>query len=65
MKKPRIYARERVAHVWLIDPIARTLEILRLDGDGYRHLAGFEGDEAVRAEPFDAVELALSALWNA
>ena len=29
-KKLAIYARERVAHVWLVDPVARTLEILRL-----------------------------------
>jgi Uma2 family endonuclease len=30
-RKLPIYARERVAHCWLVDPIARTLEILRLE----------------------------------
>jgi Uma2 family endonuclease len=31
-EKLPIYAREGVAHVWLVDPTARTLEIFRLEG---------------------------------
>ncbi|HEY4160132.1 MAG TPA: Uma2 family endonuclease, partial [Polyangiaceae bacterium] len=27
-----IYARERVQHAWLVDPIDQTVEVLRLDG---------------------------------
>ncbi len=38
-------------------------EILRLDGESYRLVAAFDGDAAVRAEPFDAIELDLAALW--
>src|SRR5439155_873756 len=30
-RKMRIYAREQVGHLWLIDPIARTLEVYRLE----------------------------------
>lgn len=60
-----VYAREAVTHVWLIDPAARLLEVLRLDGATYRIVAAFAGDESVRAEPFDAIEPALAALWNA
>ncbi|HYQ44409.1 MAG TPA: Uma2 family endonuclease [Polyangiaceae bacterium] len=30
-----IYARERVAHVWLVNPLERMAEVYRLDGDGY------------------------------
>jgi Uma2 family endonuclease len=30
VKKLAIYAREQVGHAWLIDPAARTLEVLRL-----------------------------------
>src|SRR3954468_13756744 len=30
VKKLRVYPRERVAHVWLVNPAERTLEILRL-----------------------------------
>jgi Uma2 family endonuclease len=63
--KMPVYRRERVGHVWLVDPDAKTLEVYRLDGDTYRLLDTF-GDEArVRAEPFDAIELELGALWQA
>jgi Uma2 family endonuclease len=62
-KKLPVYARERVGHVWLVDPIERYLEVLRLDGETYRIVATFTGDEPVRAEPFDAIELELAALW--
>lgn len=61
--KVPLYARERVGHVWLVDPVAKTLEVLRLDGPTYR-IAQTHHDEArVRAEPFDAIELDLSILW--
>lgn len=52
-------------HVWFIDPTARLLEGLRLDGTSYRIAGAFAGDDGVRAEPFDAIELPLGALWNA
>ncbi len=31
VKKLSIYARERVTHAWILDPLAQTLEILQLD----------------------------------
>jgi len=64
VKKLPIYQRERVAHVWLVDPIARTLEIFRLDGDTYRFIVTYADEETCRAEPFDAIELELGALWR-
>lgn len=63
-KKIPIYARERVAHVWLVDPLACTLEIFRPDGEGYRLLNTFADETSCRAEPFDAIELDLGALWQ-
>ena len=62
-RKLAIYAREGIPHVWFVEPSARALEILRLDGKAYRIVATFEGDAKVRAEPFDAIELDLAALW--
>ena len=62
--KRGIYRRERVAHVWLVDPAARTLEIFRLVGDEYLWVATYENDAVVRAEPFDAIELQLGLLWQ-
>jgi len=61
-KLPR-YAESGVAHAWLVDPIARTLEVLRLER-GHWVLAGtHHGDARVHAEPFDAVEIELGVLW--
>ncbi len=62
-RKLPIYAREEVAHVWLVDPVEHTLEILRREGARWL-LVGVWSDEAlVRGEPFDAIELELGALW--
>ena len=57
------YARERVGHVWIVDPLQRFLEVLRLDGETYRIVGTHFDDAKVRAEPFDAIELDLTALW--
>lgn len=61
--KVPIYARERVAHVWLVDPLTKTLEVLRLDGETYRVIRAWRDEAVVRAEPFDAIELDLAILW--
>lgn len=59
-----VYGREGVSHVWLIDPLAKTLEIYRLDGETYRLVGTHAEDAKVRAEPFDAIEIELGALWE-
>jgi len=64
-KKLDIYARERVKHVWLLDPRLHTLEVLSPATHGWTLLAKHEGGERVRAEPFQAIELALSDVWSA
>jgi Uma2 family endonuclease len=50
-------------HAWLVDPLAKTLEILRLTQQHWLLLDTFRGDAKVRLEPFDAIELDLSMLW--
>lgn len=62
-EKLPIYAREKVEHAWLVDPVIKTLEVLRLAGDGWRIVGTWSGDARERAEPFDAIELELGALW--
>jgi Uma2 family endonuclease len=64
MKKMPIYAREAVGHVWLVDPRERTVEVFRHDGNGFKLVGTFGGDDAVRAEPFDAVEISQAFLWG-
>ena len=63
-QKLGIYAREDVAWAWLIDPLARTLEVLKLQNGRWTILATHVGSEVVRAEPFEAIELELAALWG-
>ncbi len=63
VRKLPIYARETVTNVWLVDPLARTLEVLRLSGTRWLLVATHGGDERVRAEPFDAAELSLARWW--
>lgn len=58
-----IYAREGVGHAWLVDPLSRTLEVLRREGTQWLIVAVHRDDARVRAEPFDAVELDLAIVW--
>jgi Uma2 family endonuclease len=62
-EKMPIYAREKVSHLWLVDPIERTLEVFRLEGERWLVLGVWRNDDKVRAEPFDAIELELEVLW--
>jgi Uma2 family endonuclease len=62
--KMPIYAREHVGHFWLVDPEAHTLEVYRRDGNLWLLLGTWRDAARVRAEPFDAHELELAALWE-
>ncbi len=63
-KKRRIYAREGVGHLWFVSPEQRMLEVFRLENQHWVVVDTFEGDAIIRAEPFDAIELALGRLWE-
>jgi Uma2 family endonuclease len=56
VSKARIYAREGVRWLWFLDPLARTIEVNRLQADAWLQLAAFRAGEPLRAEPFDEVE---------
>ncbi|MGE6763087.1 Uma2 family endonuclease [Corallococcus interemptor] len=64
VRKLPIYAREGVKHVWLVDPLQRTLEVFRLEGGHYLLLGTYEEAETVHAEPFEALPLELKVLWE-
>jgi Uma2 family endonuclease len=63
-KKLAIYAHEAVRHAWIVDPLAQTLEVLRLEDGRWAIIATHAGDVVVRAEPFEELELELRALWG-
>ncbi|KFA88012.1 Uma2 family endonuclease [Archangium violaceum] len=63
-QKMRIYAREGVRHLWHVDPLARMLEIFRLQDGQWILVHSLSGEERVRVEPFEAIELELALLWS-
>jgi Uma2 family endonuclease len=62
--KVPMYLRHGVQHLWLVDPVAQSLQVFRHVTEGWLLALFAEGDERVRAEPFDAFELDLSTLWT-
>ena len=62
-KKLAVYAREGVPHAWFLDPIQRTLEVLRLEQQRWVIASVYASDDDVCAEPFEATTLSLSRLW--
>lgn len=63
-EKLPLYAARGVQHLWLLDPLGRTLEVFRLSGEHWLLVASAGGAQKVRAEPFDAIEPDLSVLWT-
>ena len=61
--KREIYARAGVKHLWLADPRVEILEVFELTGGRWLLMGTYDGDAAVRAVPFDAIEFALGQLW--
>jgi Uma2 family endonuclease len=62
-RKLPVYARAGVSQVWLVDPVARTLECFQRVKRGWLLASTHEGEALVRAEPFAGLTLELSALW--
>jgi Uma2 family endonuclease len=63
-EKMPIYAREGVAHAWLVHPLRRTLEAFALGQDRrWTVVEVHRGDKRVRVEPFAELELDLAILW--
>lgn len=62
-KKLRLYARAGVSHAWIVDPLARSLEAYRREGERWLLLSAHGVDERVRVEPFETLELDLATLW--
>ncbi|MBP7001797.1 Uma2 family endonuclease [Amaricoccus sp.] len=62
--KREAYARHGLAHLWLVDPKARTLEAFALREGTWVLVAALKDAEEVRVPPFEAVAFPLSALWG-
>lgn len=64
VRKLRLYHRLAIPHYWLVDPRDTTLTVMRWSADGYVTVMRAERGEVVRAEPFDAIELAIGTLFG-
>jgi len=60
-----IYSHAEVGHAWVIDPVARTLEVMRRYEESWLIAATYQNQDRVCAEPFEALEIDLSLLWVA
>ncbi len=64
VRKKHIYHGAQIPHYWIIDPAEETLAVYRWHTDGYLEVLAAERGERVRAEPFDAIELPVAALFG-
>ena len=58
-----IYAGHGVAHAWLVDPEAQTLEVFSLQDRHWRLERVYQGEEEVCSPPFDAIRFSLGGFW--
>lgn len=63
-EKLPLYARVGIRWVWLIDPLAKTLEVLRLEREHWTVVSVHSGRDTVTAEPFQELPLQLAQLWG-
>lgn len=61
--KMPLYARYRVPYAWLVDPVDRVLEAYALEGDAWKTVGWFQGDDKVSGPPFSEIVIALADLW--
>ena len=62
MEKMPIYARHGVSYFWLVDPIAGTLDVFRLERGNWLVSGLYVEDAKVRAGPFTEIEIDLHYL---
>jgi Uma2 family endonuclease len=63
-KKLLLYARTGVPHLWLLDPVAQTLEVYSLEAGRWVLIATHGGQETIRTVPFEMLALDLGRLWG-
>jgi Uma2 family endonuclease len=64
VKKLRLYQQVNIPYYWIVDPREATLTVMRWSADGFVTRMRAERHEVVRAEPFQAIELAVGTLFG-
>jgi Uma2 family endonuclease len=63
-RKLALYAKHEVPWYWIVDPVARTIEVYRLEDGAYHSVATLEGDVPRSLPPFDDLPLDPAAVWR-
>ena len=61
--KMPLYAQAGIGHLWLIDPLAKTLQAFELQNGKWAQIADLKDADTVCVPPFDAIDFDLSELW--
>ena len=61
--KRRLYAKNRVPEYWLVDPVAATIEMLRLKGRAFRTVESFERGSVLTSVTLPGFHLPLDELF--
>jgi Uma2 family endonuclease len=62
-RKTVIYGREGVEWYWQVDPVARYVEVQRLEAERWTSFGIFGDEPRVRLPPFNDLEIDLSDWW--
>jgi Uma2 family endonuclease len=63
VRKMPLYASLGVAHLWLVDPLARVVESYHLEQNAWVVAGTWGGAETARVPPFHEIDLDLGAWW--
>lgn len=63
VEKMPVYARYGVRYLWLVDPLAKTLEVFQLNDHRWTLLATYQDETEVCIAPFQEIIIALKQLW--
>jgi Uma2 family endonuclease len=63
VKKMPLYLEQKVKHIWLIDPLLKTLEVFENNESSWVLIKTFMNTDKVRVVPFIEIEIDLSMLW--
>lgn len=61
--KRTLYARHGVKEYWLVDPEAKTIEVLKLGGRGYERAGLYKGDEILTSPLLPGLAIPLSEVF--
>jgi Uma2 family endonuclease len=62
-QKFKQYEKGKVAHYWIVDPNAQTIEGYKLVGGKYRPTGHGKKNDVVRLPPFPQLPIPLASLW--